>query len=89
MEEMEAGEVAAMYQDGEDAVIMVTLDRSIPDAERCEAVNRLLAQIRLEKQPRQPWLRVVAGSAVAAFFLAHLGQQVTGATGQGLQSLLV
>lgn len=44
MEDMPTGEVAAMYQWGEDAVIMVA--RHLPDDVRCAAVNDLLAHIK-------------------------------------------
>lgn len=46
MEDLKAGEVAAMYQEGEDAVIMVS--RNYPDDERCRAVNDLLASVRAQ-----------------------------------------
>lgn len=40
-EDMNDGEIAAMYEDGADAVIMV--NERLPDAGRSEAVNKLLA----------------------------------------------
>lgn len=54
MEDMEDGEVAAMYQVGEDAVIMVS--RSYPDDVRCNAVNDLLASIRAQHPVGLPGL---------------------------------
>jgi ribosomal protein L34E len=47
MEELATGEIAAMYQEGEDAVIMVS--RSHPDDVRCKAVNDLLASVRAHR----------------------------------------
>lgn len=47
MEDMNDGEVAAMYQHGQDAVILVS--RALPDDVRCEAVNDLLAGVRAEE----------------------------------------
>lgn len=46
MEELPKGEVAAMYQEGEDAVILVS--RAYPDDVRCTAVNDLLASVRAQ-----------------------------------------
>jgi hypothetical protein len=84
MEELEPGEVAAMYQEGEDALIMVTLDRSVPDVERCAAVNRFLGQLKLQPSPAaRPGLRLVGRSAVVVDggLLPHLSEQVACATG--------
>lgn len=50
MEDMPAGEVAAMYQDGGDAVVMVS--RALPDDVRCRAVNDLLATVEASEPPR-------------------------------------
>ena len=44
MEDLPAGEVAALYQEGEDAVILVS--RALPDDLRCGAVNELLSTVR-------------------------------------------
>lgn len=44
MEDLPKGEVAAMYQEGEDAIILVS--RTEPDDARCRAVNDLLASVR-------------------------------------------
>ena len=41
MEELEPGEVAAMYEEGGRAVVLIA--RGLTDDERCDAVNRLLA----------------------------------------------
>lgn len=46
MEDMQHGEVAAMYQHGEDAVILVS--RALPDDVRCQAVNDLLAGVQAQ-----------------------------------------
>jgi len=46
MEDMQDGEVAAMYQHGEDAVIL--LSRALSDDLRCQAVNDLLAGVRAQ-----------------------------------------
>lgn len=87
MEDMEPGEVAAMYHEGENALIMVTSDRSIPDVDRCAAVNRLLSRVKAQPgaptlPTTTPRLTVIPGSvpAVGVFF-PHLGQQVTSAAG--------
>jgi hypothetical protein len=40
MEEMEAGEVAALYEEGGDAIVLV--NKKVPATVRCEAVNRML-----------------------------------------------
>lgn len=44
MEDMAPSEIAAMYQCGEDAVIMVS--RHLSDDMRCEAVNDLLTHVK-------------------------------------------
>lgn len=49
MEDMKAGEVAALYEEAGDAIIMVA--RHLPDDQRCEAVNRLLARINVRLSP--------------------------------------
>lgn len=49
MEDMGPGEVAAMYEEGGDAVIMVA--RHLPDDQRCEAVNNLLARVNVRLSP--------------------------------------
>lgn len=56
MEDMPKGEVAALYQEGEDAVIMVS--RDYPDDVRCNAVNDLLASIRAQHPVALPRLLV-------------------------------
>jgi hypothetical protein len=84
MEDMESGEVAALYRSGEDAVILVSRDLS--DDVRVCAVNRLLAAVRAIPAPP---LRAVSSVAGVALFLAHLGQQVASPAGQHLQALLV
>lgn len=95
MEDMEAGEVAVMWQEGENALIMVTSDRSIPDTERCAAVNRLMQHLKLQPGTRAatvaaPTLRVVSSSAAAVcLFLPHLSQQMAGPPGKCLQALFV
>ena len=86
MEDMQDGEVAAMFRQGEDALILVA--RDLPDDVRCDAVNRLLATVKAEPPGRLRPLRIA--SAVAALsLLAHLGEQIASPAGQGLQSLLV
>lgn len=52
MEELPKGEVAAMYQEGEDAIILVS--RSLPDDARCQAVNDLLASVRAHEPVKVP-----------------------------------
>lgn len=52
MEDMPAGEIAAMFQSGQDAVVMVS--RGLPDDVRCKAVNDLLAQIVAQEPHRPP-----------------------------------
>lgn len=91
MEDMEPGEVAAMWQDGEDAIILVTSDRSIPDDERCAAVNRMLAKLKLQPgtPATAPVMRLVGSAAVLSVLLPHLSQQMTSPAGKCLQSLLV
>ena len=85
MEDMDHGEVAAMYQDGEDAVILVS--RDLCDDVRCEAVNRLLATVRAVPKPT---LRAVSSvAALVPLLLAHLSQQVASPTSQSLQALIV
>ena len=86
MEDMEPGEIAAMFHDGEDAIILITTDRTLSDETRCAAVNRLLA--RIDAQPGRPArpgtvtqltsVRSVTGVGV---FLPHLSEQVTCAAG--------
>ena len=49
MEDMEAGEVAAMYEEDGDAIILVA--RGLPDDQRCAAVNRLLARLTVRVSP--------------------------------------
>ena len=85
MEDMDNGEVAAMYQDGEDAVILVS--RRLSDDVRCDAVNRLLATIRAMPAPVVRAVSSVAG--IAALLLAHLSEQVSGPAGQSLQALII
>lgn len=85
MEDMEHGEVAALYQDGEDAVILVS--RGLCDDVRCEAVNRLLATIRAVPRPT---VRAVASvAALVPLLLTHLSEQIASPAGQGLQALVV
>jgi hypothetical protein len=62
MEDMQDGEIAAMYEEGGDAVILVA--RDLPDDMRCAAVNRLLARVTA----------VAAASAALFLFLAHLAE---------------
>lgn len=49
MEDMPAGEVAAMYEEDGDAIILVA--RHLPDDQRCDAVNRLLARLTVRVSP--------------------------------------
>ena len=86
MEDMQDGEVAAMYREGEDALILVA--RHLPDDVRCEAVNRLLATVAAAPLGRLRPLRIASAVAVLTL-LAHLGEQVASPAGQGLQSLFV
>lgn len=85
MEDMDHGEVAALYQDGEDAVILVS--RDLCDDVRCDAVNRLLATVRA--MPRPAVSAVASVAALVPLLLAHLGEQVASPAGQGLQAFLV
>jgi hypothetical protein len=83
MDDMQEGEVAAIYQDGEDAVILVAT--GLPDDQRCEAVNRLLAKLCIKAEPavRLVTGSAVAGSAVASLLLfTHLLQQVASPSSQ-------
>lgn len=96
MEDMPAGEIAAMYCEGEDAIILVS--RNGPDDERCAAINKLLGRLAVQPPPVTA-LRLIHGGAVkvtgsgsvAALggFLTHLSEQVTSPAGQGLQTLVV
>lgn len=86
MEDMPVGEIAAMYQEGEDAVIMIS--RELDDDTRCDAVNRLLGKIAAKPHSPVRLVRSVSSVAVLLFF-AHLCQQMAGATSQGLQPLWV
>lgn len=86
MDDMQDGEVAAMYREGEDALILVA--RGLPDDVRCDAVNRLLATVAVNPPGRLRPLRIASAVAVLSL-LAHLGEQVAGPAGQGLQALLV
>jgi hypothetical protein len=62
MEDMLDGEIAAMYEEDGDAVILVA--RELPDDVRCAAVNRLLARVT-----------AVASIAAAMFLLvAHFAE---------------
>lgn len=49
MEDMGPGEVAAMYEENGDAVILVA--RDLPDDQRCDAVNRLLSRLSVRLSP--------------------------------------
>jgi len=49
MEDMEPGEVAAMYEEDGDAVILIA--RHLSDDQRCEAVNNLLARVDVRLSP--------------------------------------
>lgn len=49
MEDMEPGEIAAMYEEGGDAVILIA--RHLPDDQRCQAVNNLLARVDVRLSP--------------------------------------
>lgn len=49
MEDMEAGEVAAMYEEDGNAVILVA--RHLPDDQRCAAVNSLLTRLSVRVSP--------------------------------------
>ena len=49
MEDLEPGEVAAMYEENGDAIIFVA--RDLPDDQRCQAVNRLLARLNVRVNP--------------------------------------
>ena len=75
---MTDNEVAAIYQEGEDAVILVR--RGLPDDQRVCAMNALLARLKVKAEPI---VTLVAGSAVASLLLvAHLLQQVASPPGQ-------
>lgn len=79
MEDMADGEIAAMYQEGNDAVILVS--RSLDDDTRARAVNRLLRRLT---SPAPAPIRLVrsVGSVAVLLLLAHLGQKMTRTTGQ-------
>ena len=49
MEDMEPGEVAAMYEENGDAIVLIA--RHLSDEQRCEAVNRLLARLSVRVSP--------------------------------------
>lgn len=77
MEDMPVGEIAAMYQEGNDAVILVS--RSLDDDTRARAVNRLLRRLT---SPAPIRLVRSVGSVAVLLLLAHLGQKMTSATSQ-------
>jgi hypothetical protein len=56
MDDLEPGEVAAFYEEPGAAVILV--NRHLPDDERCDAVNAILA--RRERNPSCPNLPLIA-----------------------------
>lgn len=49
MEDMKPGEVAAMYQEGDDSLILVS--RDLTDDVRASAVNELLMRIKTAPDP--------------------------------------
>lgn len=49
MEDMGLDEVAAMYEEDGDAIILVA--RHLSDDQRCEAVNRLLSRLSVRVRP--------------------------------------
>lgn len=51
MEDMEHGEIAALFEEGNDAIVFVS--RHLDDDTRCDAVNRLLARLSVRLSPRQ------------------------------------
>lgn len=57
MEDLPKGEVAAMYQEGDDAIVMVS--RDYPDDVRCNAVNDLLATLRAKSPMRAPAMHLL------------------------------
>ena len=86
MEDMQDGEIAAMFRNGSDAVILVA--RDLPDDVRCAAVNRLLSKVEANP-PAGLRPRRIASAVAVLTLLAHLGEQMASPAGQGLQSLLV
>lgn len=75
MGDMDPGEVAAMYEDGGDAVILVA--RGLSDDQRCEAVNRLLARVKTSHSPMRWLASVGVVLALALSGLAQLSEDVT------------
>jgi hypothetical protein len=49
MEDMPADEVAVLYQEGNDAVILIS--RDLTDDQRCAAVNKLLNRLNVRVSP--------------------------------------
>ena len=49
MEDMEPDEVAVMYVENGDAIVLIA--RHLSDDQRCEAVNRLLSRITVRVSP--------------------------------------
>jgi hypothetical protein len=49
MEDMPADEVAVLYQEGNDAVILIS--RELTDDQRCAAVNKLLNRLNVRVSP--------------------------------------
>lgn len=84
MEDMADGEIAAMYQEGNDAVILVS--RTLDDDTRARAVNRLLGRLTFTAPSPMRLVRSVSGVAML-LLLAHLGEEIAGAAGQGFQTL--
>lgn len=58
MEDMAADEVAVIYKEGADAIVMVS--RHLSDDVRCAAVNRLLQQVSLIPDEQPVLLRSVS-----------------------------
>ena len=51
MEDMPGNEVAALYEEGNDAVVLVS--RHLDDDTRCQAINELLARVSVRVSPRR------------------------------------
>jgi hypothetical protein len=78
-EPMEADEVACLYEEGSDAIVMVN-SRVEGDAIKCEAVTRLVGDYRA----------LARSASVAAFlglgFLLHLSEQASSPASQYVQA---
>jgi hypothetical protein len=78
MEDMPADEVALLYQEGNDAVVLIA--RHLSDDERCAAVNKLLGRLNVRVTPARFPVPLAApqegtahacGGSPAALGLAH------------------